>query len=92
MTADFRSEHSFHNYCQAMDRRADERGSAVCHEDSTAGYGPDVSQGSRRDFVDRVPRFPGRYPAQVQPIGTGAARDAYLGDAEVVHETPQAHG
>jgi hypothetical protein len=75
-----------------MDRLADERGYAVRHDDGAADDGPDVSQGSGRYVVDHVSRFPVRYPAHVQPIGTGAAGDAYLKEAEVVHETPQARG
>lgn len=43
-----------HNYCRAMDRRDDELGYAVWHEDGTADYGADVFQGRGRDFVDQV--------------------------------------
>jgi hypothetical protein len=45
-----------HNYCRAMDRRDDELGYAVWHEDGTADYGAGVFQGSGRDFVDQVSR------------------------------------
>lgn len=45
-----------HNYCRAMDRRDDELGYAVWHEDGTADYGPTVFQGSGRAFVDQVSR------------------------------------
>jgi hypothetical protein len=45
-----------HNYCRAMDRRDDELGYAVWHEDGTADYGASVFQGSGRDFVDQVSR------------------------------------
>src|SRR5262249_25830322 len=41
-----------HNYCRAMDRRDDQLGHAVWHEDGTADYGADVFQGLGRDFVD----------------------------------------
>jgi hypothetical protein len=45
-----------HNYCRAMDRRDDELGYAVWHEDGTADYGAGVFQGRGRDFVDQVSR------------------------------------
>jgi len=45
-----------HNYCRSMDRRDDELGYAVWHEDGTADYGPGVFQGSGRDFIDQVSR------------------------------------
>jgi hypothetical protein len=43
-----------HNYCRAMDRRDDELGYAVWHEDGTADFGPGIFQGRGRDFVDHV--------------------------------------
>jgi hypothetical protein len=45
-----------HNYCRAMDRRDDELGHAVWHDDGTADYGAEIFQGLGRDFVDRVSR------------------------------------
>ena len=45
-----------HNYCRAMDRRDDNLGHAVWHEDGTADYGAAVFQGRGRDFVDQVSR------------------------------------
>jgi hypothetical protein len=45
-----------HNYCRAMDRRDDELGRAVWHEDGTADYGAEIFQGLGRDFVDQVSR------------------------------------
>jgi hypothetical protein len=45
-----------HNYCRAMDRRDDELGYAVWHEDGTADYGAAVYQGTGRGLVDQVSR------------------------------------
>ncbi len=45
-----------HNYCRAMDRRDDELGYAVWHEDGTADYGAGIFRGRGRDFVDQVSR------------------------------------
>jgi hypothetical protein len=45
-----------HNYCRAMDRRDDELGYAVWHDDGTTDFGADIFQGRGRDFVDHVSR------------------------------------
>lgn len=43
-----------YRYCRAMDRIDRQLGYAVWHEDGTADYGPDIFQGTGRDFVDHV--------------------------------------
>jgi hypothetical protein len=59
-----------HNYCRAMDRRDDELGYAVWHEDGTADYGAEVFQGLGRDFVDQVSRNHLRRTAHSHQIAT----------------------
>lgn len=43
-----------YRYCRAMDRIDREQGYDIWHPDGTADYGPDIFQGSGRDFVDHV--------------------------------------
>lgn len=43
-----------YRYCRAMDRIDRELGYSVWHEDGTADYGPDIFQGTGRDFIDHV--------------------------------------
>lgn len=59
-----------HNYCRAMDRRDDELGYAVWHEDGTADYGAEVFQGLGRDFVDQVSRNHLRRTAHSHQLAT----------------------
>lgn len=59
-----------HDYCRAMDRRDDELGYAVWHEDGTADYGADVFQGLGRDFVDQVSRNHLRRTAHSHQLAT----------------------
>jgi hypothetical protein len=73
-----------HNYCRAMDRRDDKLGYAVWHEDGTADYGPDVFQGSGRDFVDHVSQFHLRHAAhshQIATVGITVAADRAVSEA-----------
>lgn len=75
-----------HNYCRAMDRRDDELGYAVWHEDGTADFGPEIFQGRGRDFVDQVSRNHLRRLAHSHQIATvgievdgdRAASEAYV--------------
>jgi hypothetical protein len=41
-------------YCRAMDRMDHELGYSIWHQDGLADYGPEVFQGTGRDFVDHV--------------------------------------
>ncbi len=43
-----------YRYCRAMDRMDHDLGYSIWHKDGTADYGPDVFQGTGRDFVDHV--------------------------------------
>jgi hypothetical protein len=43
-----------YRYCRAMDRIDHALGYSIWHEDGTADYGPDIFQGSGRDFIDHV--------------------------------------
>jgi hypothetical protein len=61
-----------HDYCRAMDRRDDDLGRAVWHEDGTADYGADVFQGRGRDFVARVSRNHLRRTAHSHQLATVA--------------------
>jgi SnoaL-like domain len=45
-----------YRYCRAMDRIDHALGYRVWHDDGIADYGPDVFQGSGRDFIDFVCR------------------------------------
>jgi hypothetical protein len=59
-----------HNYCRAMDRRDDQLGYGVWHDDGTADYGPGIFQGRGRDFVDQVSRNHLRRLAHSHQIAT----------------------
>jgi SnoaL-like domain len=43
-----------YRYCRAMDRMDHELGYSIWHQDGLADYGPEVFQGTGRDFVDHV--------------------------------------
>jgi len=84
-----------HDYCRAMDRRDDELGRAVWHQDGTADYGANVFQGLGRDFVDQVSRNHLRRTAhshQLATIGIEVDGDAAVSEAyatvRLVTETP----
>ncbi|MBL7494940.1 nuclear transport factor 2 family protein [Frankia sp. CNm7] len=75
-----------HNYCRAMDRRDDELGYAVWHEDGTADYGAAIFQGAGRDFVDQVSRNHLRRSAhshQIATIGIAVAGDRAASESYV---------
>jgi hypothetical protein len=74
-----------HNYCRAMDRRDDELGYEVWHEDGTADFGPEIFQGRGRDFVDYVSQSHLRRTVHshqlasigIEVVGDRAASEAY---------------
>jgi hypothetical protein len=43
-----------YRYCRAMDRIDHELGYSIWHENGLADYGPEVFQGTGRDFIDHV--------------------------------------
>lgn len=61
-----------HDYCRAMDRRDDELGRSVWHEDGTADYGAEVFQGLGRDFVEQVSQSHLRRTAHSHQLATVA--------------------
>jgi len=61
-----------HEYCRAMDRRDDDLGRSIWHEDGTADYGDEVFQGLGRDFVEQVSRNHLRRTAHSHQIATAA--------------------
>jgi hypothetical protein len=75
-----------HNYCRAMDRRDNELGYAVWHEDGTADYGAAIFQGSGRDFVDQVSRNHLKrmvHSHQIATIGIEVSADRAASEAYV---------
>jgi hypothetical protein len=85
-----------HDYCRAMDRRDDELGRSIWHEDGTADYGAEVFQGLGRDFVDQVSQSHLRRTAHshqlatigIEVDGDSAASEAYA-TVRLVTETPE---